>query len=108
MGELQLHTEIVWRQQLVTKYRLYEISAAASSGHWFVNGVAHCSNALIETAAAPLSLHDALPISVSDTVGVQAFDGTGWSPFAIFHVNPPINHLPVVTAADFAAARSQG
>ena len=45
--------------------------------------------------------------SGSDDLWVRANDGFEWSAWTEFQVNAPLNHVPVVTAADFPATHDQ-
>jgi Ca2+-binding RTX toxin-like protein len=95
----------------ITRYRFAD--GTPGSGFWTVGGVAQGANVLIEITAAQLGQTSYVGGTGTDTVAVAAYDGTGWSEYAVFAVSPPpapVNHVPVVTAANasLAAGASAG
>ncbi|MCO5090684.1 hypothetical protein [Bosea sp. (in: a-proteobacteria)] len=88
----------------ITKYRLWDGNASASSGHWTVNGVEKGADLIIEITAAEFANTVWSAGSVGDTVSVQVFDGVAWSAWANFTIAPPPNVAPTVTAATYTPA----
>src|SRR5262249_50753792 len=72
-----------------------------------VNGVAQTPNTLITLTAAQLAQTTFVAGSVSADIFVDAFDGIAWGTPAEFHINPPPNHAPMVTASDIAVNLGQ-
>jgi len=91
----------------ITKYRFWDSTSAAKSGHFVVGGVAQGANVNIEVTAAQLSSTTFQSGSGSDDLWVQAFDGVAWGDWKEFHVNAPVNHASVATAADYTATHYQ-
>ncbi|MBC9881677.1 hypothetical protein G8O24_30585 [Bradyrhizobium sp. INPA01-394B] len=91
----------------MTAYRFWDSTADASSGHFIVNGVTQGTNQNINVTAAQLASTTFQSGTVSDDLWVQAFDGTTWGAWKEFHVNPPVNHAPIVSASDVAASHNQ-
>jgi hypothetical protein len=91
----------------ITKYQFWDSTADPTSGHWVVSGVAQGAFQAIDVSAAQLAQTTFQSGSGSDDLYVWAFDGFDWSAWKEFHVNAPLNHVPVVTAPDFAASHNQ-
>ncbi|MBC9976676.1 hypothetical protein, partial [Bradyrhizobium campsiandrae] len=91
----------------MTAYRFWDSTTDASSGHFVVNGVAQGTNQNIDVTAAQLASTTFQSGAISDDLWVQAFDGSAWSTWKEFHVNPPVNHAPVVSASDYSATHNQ-
>ena len=91
----------------MTNYQFWDATMAATSGHWVVNGTAQGVNQIIDVTAAQLGLTTFQSGSGSDDLYVRAFDGHDWSAWTAFHVNAPVNQMPVVTAPNFAASHNQ-
>ena len=92
---------------MITAFRFWDSTADATSGHFLVNGVSQGGNQNIDVSAAQLASTTFQSGAVSDDLWVQAYDGVAWSSWKEFHVNPPFNHAPVVTASDFSATHGQ-
>jgi hypothetical protein len=88
----------------VTAYQLWDSTTDPSSGHWVVNGVAQGKNAAIGVSPAQLSSTTFQSGSGSNDLWVRGNDGFVWGPWKEFHVNAPLDHAPVTTAADVTAA----
>ena len=88
----------------ITAYRLWDATSDPLSGHFAVNGVAQSANQVINVTAAQLSQVTFVTGSHADSLSVQAFDGTFWSAWKDFYVNP-LNHAPVVSASNQSVAK---
>jgi endoglucanase len=87
-------------------YFFYDNSAAATSGHFTVNGVVQAANTTFAVAASQLgSLTFTAGTASSDDLFVNAWDGSLYSGPKEFHVNIPANHAPTVTASDISTSR---
>jgi len=84
----------------ITAYHFWDSTTAAASGHFVVGGVAQGTNQNIDVSAAQLAQTTFQTGSVADDLWVQAFDGTAWSAWKEFHLTPPVNHAPAVSASD--------
>jgi RTX calcium-binding nonapeptide repeat (4 copies) len=84
----------------MTQYHFWDSTADATSGHFVVNGVAQGTNQIIDVSAAQLAQTTFQAGTTADDLWVQAYDGAVWSGWKEFHLTPPVNHAPVVTAAD--------
>jgi hypothetical protein len=89
----------------ITAYEFYD--ATPGGGYFSVNGVAQTSP-LVQITASQLAQTTFQAGAGTDNLYVRAFDGTGWSSdnnvgWTPFHVNGPVNHIPVITAPDTAA-----
>ena len=96
----------------MTKYQLKDMTADPASGHFVVNGVAKPAGTAIEITAAQLAQTSFVTGSVADSLQIRAFDGNAWSAadnasWAPFTLTPPVNHDPVVTAANIKAKAGQ-
>jgi hypothetical protein len=91
----------------MTWYQFWDSTAAATSGHFVVNGVAQGAMQYITVSAAQLAQTTFQSGSGPDDLWVRAFDGTDWGMWREFHVNAPPNQAPVVTVADTAASHNQ-
>ena len=91
----------------ITAYEFWDSTVDPASGHWVVNGIAQGTNVAIDVTAAQLSNTTFQSGSVSDDLWVRANDGFVWGAWTEFHVNVPLNHAPVTTAADFTAVHNQ-
>jgi Ca2+-binding RTX toxin-like protein len=91
----------------ITAYQFYDATAAASSGHWVVNGIAQGANATIDVTPDQLSQTSFLTNYGSDDLYVRANDGTTWGAWTLFHVTAPANQAAVTTASDVTAARGE-
>ena len=72
-----------------------------------VNGVPQGANHAIDVTAAQLASTTFQSGSGSDDLWVRANDGITWGAWKEFHVNAPVDHLPVATAADYTATHGQ-
>jgi Ca2+-binding RTX toxin-like protein len=90
----------------MTQYQFWDSTADATSGHFAINGVAQGSNQLINVSAAQLAQTTFQTGTTADDLWVRAFDGTAWSDWKEFHLTPPVNHVPVVAAADENVAKN--
>jgi hypothetical protein len=87
-------------------YFFYDNSAAATSGHFTVNGVVQAANTTFAASAAQLgSLTFTAGTASSDNLLVNAWDGSLYSGPKEFHVNIPANRAPTVTASDISTPR---
>lgn len=91
----------------ITAYKFYDSTPDAASDHWVVGGVAQGPSQTITITAAQLGSTSFQTASGSDDLWVSASDGSMWSPWVEFHVNAPVNHLPVVNATDRSATHFQ-
>src|SRR5256885_1579504 len=91
----------------ITQYQLWDSTGDPASGHWIVNGVVQGSNVAIDVTAAQLASTTFQSGSGSDDLWVRANDGIAWGAWKEFHVNAPVDHAPVATAADFTAFHNQ-
>ena len=91
----------------IAKYQVWDSTTDPASGHWVVGGIAQGANIAIDVTAAQLAGTRFQSGSGSDDLWVRASDGFLWSDWKEFHVNAPVDHAPVVTAADFNAAVNQ-
>src|SRR5207248_3295617 len=90
----------------ITAYQLTDGTSDPASGYFVVNGTAPTAP-VIDVTAAELAQTVFQTGTVSDFLGVRAFDGFEWSAWSTFHVTMPANHAPVVVASDVAEGRSQ-
>jgi aryl-phospho-beta-D-glucosidase BglC (GH1 family) len=89
-------------------YFFYDNSAAATSGHFTVNGVVQAANTTFAVTAAQLvQTTFTAGIGSSDGLFVNVYDGSAFSGPKEFHVNVPANQAPTVTAPDFSASKGQ-
>jgi Ca2+-binding RTX toxin-like protein len=90
-------------------YFFYDNTAAATSGHFTVNGVVQAAGATFALTAAQLAqtTFTAGAAGSSDDLFVNVWDGIAFSGPQEFHVNVSPNHAPTVTAPDFSAAKGQ-
>ena len=87
-------------------YFFYDNSAAATSGHFTVNGVVQAADTTFAVSAAQLgSLTFTAGTASSDDLFVNAWDGSLYSGPKEFHVNIPANRAPTVTASDISTSR---
>ncbi|MGY4227814.1 hypothetical protein ACVMIH_005175 [Bradyrhizobium sp. USDA 4503] len=91
----------------ITKFQFWDSTADLASGHFVVGNVAQGVNQTIDVSAGQLARTTFLAGAVFDDLWVRAYDGFVWSAWAEFHVTPPVNHIPVVTASDYAASHNQ-
>ncbi|ERF79879.1 MAG: hypothetical protein C207_06896, partial [Bradyrhizobium sp. DFCI-1] len=82
---------------------LWDSTSDPASGHWVVGGVAQAAGIAINVSPAQLTSTSFQSGSGSDDLWVRANDGFTWGAWKEFHVNAPLDHAPVVTAADFHA-----
>ena len=87
----------------ITAYQLWDSTSDPASGHWVVGGVAQAAGIAINVSPAQLTSTSFQSGSGSDDLWARAFDGITWGAWKEFHVNAPLDHAPVVTAADFHA-----
>ncbi|HEX8031225.1 MAG TPA: hypothetical protein VF491_22305 [Vicinamibacterales bacterium] len=90
-----------------THYQFWDSTADPASGHWVVGGVAQAANIAIDVTPTQLPNTSFQSGSGSDDLWVRAFDGMMWSNWKEFHVNAPVDNLPIVAAADFSASHGQ-
>jgi hypothetical protein len=88
-------------------YFFYDNSAAATSGHFTVNGVVQAANTTFAVTAAQLAQTTFTGIGSSDGLFVNVYDGSAFSGPKEFHVNVPANHAPTVTASNQMATSGQ-
>ena len=91
----------------ITAFRFWDSTTDATSGHFVVNGATQGTNQNIDVSANQLASTTFQSGAVSDDLWAQAFDGTTWSNWKEFHVNPPVNHTPIATASDVNATPNQ-
>ncbi|TWB90546.1 hypothetical protein FBZ93_11499 [Bradyrhizobium macuxiense] len=91
----------------ITNYQFWDSTTDPASGHFVVAGAAQPAGQAIDVSAAQLASTSFQSGSGSDDLWVRAFDGMTWSNWKEFHVNAPIDNLPIVTAADAAASHGQ-
>jgi hypothetical protein len=91
----------------MTKYQFWDDTADAGSGYFIVNGVAQTALHFVDVSATQLSQTSFQSVSGSDDIYVRTFDGLLWSDWTEFHINAPVNHAPVVVAADMTATNNQ-
>jgi hypothetical protein len=91
----------------ITKYQLWDGSAAESSGHWAVNGVEKAASQTFEITAAELANTTFHSGSGSDQLSVRAFDGLIWGDWKAFTVTAPVDSAPVVSAPGVNLAFNQ-
>jgi hypothetical protein len=93
----------------ITEYQFWDGTAGA--GHFIVNGIIQGVNQIIDVPAAQLSQTSFQAGSGTDDLYVRAFDGKNWSvgsgTWTMFHITGPVNHAPVVAAADVSATAHQ-
>ena len=65
-------------------FQLWDSTAAASSGHFDVNGVAQAANRAIDVTADELTQTSFLTGTTSDDLWVRASDGMHWSQWVSF------------------------
>jgi endoglucanase len=89
-------------------YFFYDNSAAATSGHFTVNGMVQAAGTTFAVTAAQLAQTTfTAGTATSDDLFVNAWDGSAFSGPKEFHVNVPANQAPTVTAPDFSASKGQ-
>jgi hypothetical protein len=87
----------------LSMYALYD--ATPGSGYFVVNGVAQPAGQNIFLTPAQLAQTTFVVGATPDEIIVNAFDGKVWQAKGpVFHITPPVNHAPVVTAPDKGAA----
>jgi hypothetical protein len=91
----------------IVKYQFWDSTTDPRSGHWVVNGVAQGANVAIDVIAAQLPNTTFQSGFGSSDLWVRANDGTMWGAWTEFHVNAPLDHGPVATAADYTATHGQ-
>ena len=91
----------------ITAYQVWDSTSDPASGHWVVGGVAQAANIAIDVTPAQLPSTSFQSGSGSDDLWVRANDGITWGAWKEFHVNAPVDNLPIVTAADFSASHGQ-
>ncbi|WP_298380269.1 hypothetical protein [uncultured Bradyrhizobium sp.] len=91
----------------ITNYQFWDSTADPASGHFVVAGVIQPAGQSIDVSAAQLANTSFQSGSGSDDLWVRAFDGMMWSNWKEFHVNAPVDNLPIVSAADFSASHGQ-
>ncbi|MGN8545160.1 hypothetical protein ACQPTN_09430 [Bradyrhizobium sp. 13971] len=91
----------------ITNYQFWDSTADPASGHFVVGGVIQPTGQNIDVSAAQLASTSFQSGSGSDDLWVRAFDGMTWSNWKEFHVNAPVDNLPIVTAADYSASHGQ-
>lgn len=91
----------------ITIYQAWDSTADPSSGHWVVGGIAQPAGQTINVTPAQLVSATFQSASGSDDLWVRANDGVAWGAWREFHVNAPVDHLPVVMAPDYAAHHNQ-
>ena len=72
----------------ITQYQLWDGTTDAASGHWVVDGIAQGTKNNITVSAAQLANATYQTGTVGDLLYVRAFDGTAWSAWNGFNVNP--------------------
>jgi hypothetical protein len=94
----------------MTRYRFWDGGSDATSGYfWTPSNPHHAANALIEISAADLGNvwfrggHS----GGTETVWVQAFDGSDWGDWSSFTVTTLPNAAPQVTVADQSLERNE-
>jgi hypothetical protein len=89
----------------IIEYQFYD--GPVGTGHFTVNGVVLGVNQTIDVSAAQLAQTTFTAGPGSDDVYVRAFDGKNWSVesgnWTVFHATAPVNHAPVVSAANVTA-----
>ena len=90
----------------ITQYRFWDASADATSGHFAINGVAQGANQIIDVSAAQLAQTTFQTGTTADDLWVQVFDGKDWSAWKEFHLTPPANVAPDLTAANRSLAEN--
>ena len=91
----------------LTQYAFEQVTTNPNSGHFAINGVTVAPNTCIYLTPAQLAQTTFVAGSVSADIFVDAFDGTAWGTPAAFHVNPPVNSPPVVTASNVSVIPGQ-
>ena len=91
----------------LTMYAFQQMTTNPNSGHFAVNGVAVTPNTCIYLTAAQLAQTTFVAGTTTADIFVDAFDGTSWGTPAEFHVNPPVNSPPAVSASDVSVAVGQ-
>jgi len=91
----------------ITKYQFWDSTDDALSGHFVVGGIAQGTNQNIDVTAAQLASITFQSGSGSDDLWVRAFDGAAWGGWAEFHVNAPVNVVPVAAASDVTTMHYQ-
>jgi hypothetical protein len=89
----------------ITAYQFWD--STGGTGHWVVGGVIQSTGQAIDVTPAELATATFQSGSGSDHLWVRAFDGTSWGDWTGFFVNAPVDHAPVVTAADYMASHDQ-
>jgi hypothetical protein len=96
---------------VATQYQFRDSGAGANSGYcWTPDNAHQPANTDITVMAGDLGnvwVRGGM-IAGSETMSVRAFDGIDWSAWDSFNLTTrPINHAPIVTAADFPATHNQ-
>jgi len=90
----------------ITTYAFWD--TGNGGGHFVLNGVPQATGREIDVSAAQLAQLTYQSGSAPDTLWVKANDGILWGNWSsAFTVSPPINQVPVVTAADRSAGHNQ-
>ncbi len=82
----------------ITKYQFWDDTAASTSGHWTLSGVAQGTGQGIEVTAANLANMQWTVGSTADTIFIRAFDGIEWGAWKSATINPSPESAPVVVA----------
>ncbi len=91
----------------ITAYQFWDSTSDAGSGHWVVGGTAQPKGQAINVTPAQLSTATFQAESGADQLWVRASDGIQWGAWQEFYVTAPVDHAPVVTAADYTASHDQ-
>src|SRR5260370_42387750 len=71
----------------ITKYQFADGAPDPASGHFVVNGTVEPANTVIDVSAAQLAQTSFQSGTVSDHLGVRAFDGFDWRDRTSSHLN---------------------
>jgi hypothetical protein len=88
----------------IIKYQFWDSTTDPASGHFVVNGVVQAKGQAIDVSAAQLGQTTFQSGSGANDLWLRTFDGQQWSAWKEFHVNAPINHVPVIAASDQAVS----
>jgi hypothetical protein len=91
----------------IVSYQIVDRTTSASSGHWDIAGADQLAAKTITVAAADLGNLTFETGSGTDVLSVQAFDGYLWGALKSFNVIAPLDHAPVIAAANLTAAHGQ-
>ncbi len=86
----------------MTDYHIFDGTADASSGHFVLLGNAIAANTVTDVTPLNMAGLSFLAGTTSDYVAIQAFDGTAWSAWTAFHINPHA-YKPVITPTNYVA-----